>query len=232
MTRPKRTEDELWAIQMLLRALNSDSTGWSIDEAAPSDSPDLTLVGPGEMRVACEITRVGRSEWFRWQSAKGLELAVDQLDEVVLPREVDLWLLNSIAAKTSSVPKYIANASADEAWLLVHGGLNRVYDFFNLSDDEAYDIPLLVHAAESNHHPFRRIFVASANSNRILQVFPYTGDRAPRPDISRTSVLRVLTIRSVAIVPQPGVNRIAIGNEFKPDRKRMLPPLDALRLKP
>ena len=231
MTRFTRSDDEAWAADMLLGALNSDSHEWSEQPGAPTDAPDLRLCGPGGRRIACEITRVGRSEWFCWQNARGQQLPTGRLDEMSIPREVDLWLEHAIAAKAGRVPTYIQNAAADEAWLLVHGGLNRVFDFFALSDDEAYDIPLLVAAAEGIDHPFKRIYVASSNSARIVRVFPFDGTRREVPDITLTSVLRVLTIRSFATVAKLGVNKIPLGREFRPDRSRILPPLDTRRLR-
>lgn len=230
MTRSARTEDENWAISLLLNELRSSSAEWGEVPGAPSDKPDLVLAGPNKVRVACEITQVNRSEWFRWQNDRGLQLDVDMLDQAAVPREVDIWLEKAIAKKAPRVPDYITNSLADEVWLLVHGGINKVFDFFNLDDTERYDIPLLVKSAEAFNHPFQRVYVASSNSNRIVCVFPFDGERHEAPDITNPSTLKVLSIRSIQIKTQPGVNRIPIGNEFKPDRNRLLPLLDPERL--
>ena len=136
-----------------------------------------------------------------------------------------------IASKSSNAPGYLTNASASEVWLLVHGGINPVFDFFNLDDKECYDIPLLIKAAEEIQHPFQRIYVASSSGNRIICVFPFNGNRHVPPDITDPSTLRVLNIRSMGIQTHRGVNEIRIGNEFKPDRERLLPLLDSVRIK-
>lgn len=231
MTRPTRSADESWATELLLGALGSESSEWHELLDAPTDCPDLWLSGPNSLGVACEITRVGITEWYQWQNDRRSRLGVNLLDQVALPREVDLWLEKAIASKASRVNDYLANASADEAWLLVHGGMNPVYDFFNLDDDECYDIPLLVGAAEKTRHPFQRIYVASVARNRIVCIFPFDGGRSVPPDITDPSVLKMLCIRSIEIQSRRGVNEIRIGNKFSPDRTRELPPLNPSRIR-
>ncbi len=186
---------------------------------------------PEVIRVACEITHVNLSKWFQWQNDKRLQLGLDQLDEAAVPREVDLWLAKAIVGKASNAPDYLTNASASEVWLLVHGGMSKSYDFFNLDDNEHYDIPLLVKAAEEIEHPFRRIYIASSSGNRFMCVFPFKGARHDSPDITDPSILKVLRVRSMAIQSRRGVNEVRIGDEFKPDRERVLPLLDASRMK-
>lgn len=231
MTRPIRKPDESWAAGLLLGALRSESVEWHEPADAPTDRPDLWLSGPHGLRVACEITQVSLSEWFQWQNDKRLQLGLDQLDAAAVPREVDLWLAKTIASKSSSAPDYLANAAASEVWLLVHGGMSRTHDFFNLDDNERYDIPLLVKTAEEVEHPFQRIYIASSSGNRIMCVFPFNGNRHIPPDITDPSILKVLSVRSLAIQTRRGVNEIRIGDEFKPDRERVLPLLDAKRMK-
>lgn len=231
MTRPARAPDESWAINLLLGELRSESSEWHEQPDAPTDRPDLLLSGPLGLRVACEITQVSLSEWYRWQNDRRLQLGVNQLDQAAVPREVDLWLANAIASKAPLAPDYLANASANEVWLLVHGGMNKVFDFFNLDDCERYDIPLLVKAAEAISHPFQRIYVGSSSGNRIVRVFPFNGIRHQPPDITDPSILKVLRIRSLEIQPRRGVNEVRIGNEYKPDRARMLPLLDSGRMR-
>jgi len=231
MTRPIRAPDESWAADLLLGTLGSESSEWHELPDAPTDKPDLWLSGPRGLRVACEITRVSLSEWFRWQNDRRLQLGENKLDEATVPREIDLWLANAIASKASKAPDYLANASASEVWLLVHGGMNKVFDFFNLDDNERYDIPLLVKAAEEVPHPFQQIYVGSSSGNRIVCVFPFAGNRHPPPDITDPLILKFLCIRSMAIQTHRGVNEIRIGNEFKPDRARVLPLLDSSRMR-
>ena len=231
MTRPTRKPDESWAVDLLLGALGSESCEWHEPAGTATDRPDLWLSGPCGLRVACEITQVGISEWFRWQNDKRLQLGANKLDEAAIPREVDLWLGNAIASKLSKAPDYLANASASEVWLLVHGGMNKVFDFFNLDENERYDIPLLVKAAEEVSHPFHRIYVGSSSCNRIVCVFPFKGDRHTPPDITDPSILKVLSARSMEIQTHRGVNEVRIGNEYNPDRARLLPLLDSSRMR-
>ncbi|MEQ1814593.1 MAG: hypothetical protein ABL860_09130 [Candidatus Nitrotoga sp.] len=230
MTRPTRKPDENWAIGLLLGVLHSESPEWREEQIAPTDRPDLVLSGPAGLRVACEITQVSHSEWFQWQNDRGLRLDKDKLDESSIPREVDLWLAKAIGKKAPHVSDYLANSSASEAWLLVHGGMNKVFDFFNLEEAERYDIPLLVKAAEESTHPFKRIFIASSNRSNIVCVFPFEGETHEAPDITNPSVLKVLSIRSMEIQTRRGVNSIAIGDEFTPNRARLLPLLDPTRM--
>lgn len=231
MTRPIRKPDESWAIDLLLGALGSESCEWHEPADAPTDSPDLSLSGPRGLRVACEITQIGLSEWFRWQNDKRLQLGANKLDEAAVPREIDLWLANAITSKAPLAPDYLANASASEVWLLVHGGMNKLFDFFNLDDKERYDIPLLVKAAEEIEHPFHRIYVGSSSGNRIMCVFPFKGERHDPPDITDPSILKVLSIRSMQIQIRHGVHQIPIGKEYKPDRAKRLPLLDSSRMR-
>lgn len=231
MTRPIRPADESWAADLLLDTLGSESSEWHELPDAPTDKPDLWLSGPRGLRVACEITRVSLSEWFRWQNDRRLQLGENNLDEATVPREIDLWLANVIASKASKAPDYLANASASEVWLLVHGGMNKLFDFFNLDDNERYDIPLLVKAAEETRHPFQRIYVGSSSGNRIVCVFPFHGNRHKPPDITDPSILKVLSIRSMQIQVRHGVHQIPIGKEYKPDRAKLLPLLDSSRMR-
>lgn len=231
VTRPIRKPDENWAAGLLLDALRPESGEWHEPANAPTDKPDLWLSGPHGLRVACEITQVSLSEWFRWQNDKRLRLGLGQLDEAAVPREVDLWLAKAIDSKKSNTPTYLSNTSASEAWLLVHGGASGTYDLFNLDDNERYDIPLLVKAAEETEHLFQRIYVASSSCNRIVCVFPFEGERHESPDITDPSILKVLPVRSMAIQTHLGVNEVRIGSEFKPDRERLLPLLNAKRMK-
>lgn len=231
MTRPARSADESWATNLLLGTLRSESSEWHELPDAPTDRPDLWLSGPNSLRIACEITQVGLSEWFRWQNDRRLQLDTDKLDEAAVPREVDLWLANAIASKAPLAPDYLANTSASEVWLLVHGGMNKVFDFFNLDDNERYDIPLLVKAAEEAMHPFQRIYVGSSSCNRIVCVFPFKGNRYKPPDITDPLILKVLSTRSMEIQTHRGVNEVRIGNEYTPDRARLLPLLDSSRMR-
>jgi len=229
MTRPSRKPDEVWAISVLIDALRAESTEWHEDLEAVTDCPDLVLSGPGGVRVACEITQVGLSEWHRWHNDRGLKLDLNQLDESSVPREVDLWLSRAIEDKAPSVRRYVANASAAEAWLLVHGGINKAFDFFVL--DDGYDIPLLVQAAQDSEHPFNRIYVASSSSSRVVCAYPWRGSLCNPPDITDPSILKVLSIRSQEVQTQRGVTTLTLGDEFQPHRERILPLLEPDRMK-
>lgn len=231
MTRSTRKSDETWAIQTLLSHLQQDDPSWQEATNGPTDRPDVVLVASNNRRVACEITQVDRSEWLRWQNDKSLHLGLGELDEAEIAREVDIWLINAIKKKQGSAKSYVELSSADECWLLVHGGLSKPHDLFVL--DEEYDIPLLVGAARSIEHSFARIYVCSVNTNSGVMVFPHQGSLPPAPDITDPAVLRMLTVRSrqVPIDRAGGVLRMELGADSKMTRSRTLPLLDKQRMK-
>ncbi len=228
MTRQNRSPDEKWAIKLLLSSLMGKSDDWQEEPGSPTDRPDLTLTGPNGIRVACEITQVGLSKWFQWQNDKRFQAQVDVLAEYNVPREVDIWLEKAIDKKLHNLSNYKNESNANEVWLLVHGGINPIFDFFVL--DQSYDIPLLVKAAKNENSKFDRIYVASSRSDKIICIYPYEGASQLAPDISKWDNLKMLTIRSRQIETKRGVNTVRIGEQFKTSDVKSLPPLDPRRM--
>jgi len=229
--RNKRTNEEDWAIDVLLRHLNKDKDEW-IEDPEFSDNPDLVIDGLHGVRVACEVSGVGINEWHQWKNDPTKKLGIDELDEMHVPREADLWLRNVVESKRDKVSTYLTRSRASEVWLLIHGGLIKLYDFFVLDESEAYDLPLMQQEAEDTVHPFTRIYVVSSSSPlSIASVFPPDRSRPPAPDLSKPKTMKILKVRSIKKNISGGVVRFAIGKEFKPYREVLLDPLDVSRRK-
>lgn len=105
--RQTRTPDEMWAIARLLAHLQEQESGWT-EDAAFQDNPDLVLDGPGDPRVACELSTVGINEWYRWKNDHSLDLDIDKLDSMIVPREPNIWIGRVIEAKNPKVGEYKA----------------------------------------------------------------------------------------------------------------------------
>jgi hypothetical protein len=225
--RQKRTELEDWVIAQLLSLLAAEGENWTEDPLF-HDAPDLVLEDHANgQRVACEITTVGLNEWHRWTNDSTFHLDVNELDEIVCPREPDYWLRMVLQSKNPKVPQYLTNARASEAWLVVHGDM---HDFFVLDDD--YDVPVMQAVASSVSHPFARIYVASPRSKTrtIAKVHPFTAGLPNPPDLRFSANIKAMQIRSVKLdASKGGVIKLKIGEEFKPDRQLILPMLDKTR---
>lgn len=225
--RSKRTKDEEWAIAQLLPLLAAEGENWTEDPDF-HDAPDLVIEDQAtKKRVACEIATVGLNEWHRWSNDPKYQLDVDELDEIVCPREPDYWLKMVVNSKNPKIPAYLANGNASEAWLLLHGDM---HDFFVLDDD--YDVPVMQQVAPTITHQFSRIYVASprSKSRSIAQVFPPTPGTPAAPDLSRRKNVKAVQIRSMkGDASKGGVVRFRIGSEFSPDRQLVLPMLDGTR---
>lgn len=222
--RDQRTNGEKWAIEQLFPLLESEGETWTEDPDV-NDRPDLALIGEDGKRIACEIATVGLNEWHRWSNDPTYQLDAGELDEIIAPREPDYWLKMVLAAKSPKIPDYLARASASEAWLLIHGDTTN--DFFVFDDN--YDIPVMSETALLESHDFARIYAASpiSRSRKIARVFPPVPGLPKAPDLSKRSNVKQVEIRAMkAAQLKPGVNYIAIGQEFRPDRQIVLPMLD------
>ncbi|MGI9302650.1 MAG: hypothetical protein ACR2RB_08085 [Gammaproteobacteria bacterium] len=203
--------------------------GWEEDPGV-TDSPDLVLQC-GNDRVACEVSGIGLNDLHQWSNDPNHQLDFDQLDEIVVPREADVWLRNIVRNKNAHIPTYLKNASARDAWLLVHGALT--YDIFCFDEDE-YDIALLQETAETETHKFDRIYALSPESRnrKVIQVLPKSVDVPPSLAFEPTdgSYLSV-TIQTTKSAPplNAGVRQMRLGS--KADRTLTLPPLRAIELK-
>lgn len=225
--RNKRTKNEGWAIAQLLPLLETQGESWTEDPNI-HDAPDLALEDHARnKRIACEITTVGLNQWHRWANDPKYQLDVEELDEIVCPREPDYWLKMVLGSKNPKIPDYLKNANASEAWLLIHGD---IHDFFVLDDD--YDVPVMQQVASTISHQFTRIYVASPQSKScsIAQVFPPTPGTPAPPDLSQRTNVKALQIRSMkGSALKGGVVEFRIGIEFTPDRQLILPMLDDTR---
>ena len=228
--RDSRTNEENWAIDVLLGHLNKNGEEW-IEDAEFSDSPDLVIDGVNGARIACEVSGVGINEWHQWKNDPTKKLGLDELDAMYVPREADLWLRNVVKSKRDKVPTYLTRSGASEAWLLIHGGLIKAYDFFFLDESEAYDLPLMQQEAVETAHPFSRIYVvSSAGPISIASIYPPDPNRPPAPDLSKPETMKILELRLITKdISGGGVVPIAIGNGFKPHREVLLEPLGASR---
>ncbi len=218
--RSEPTPEETWTIKTLLEQPFVLEERWVQDEEF-TDAPDLVLEGPIG-RVACEITTVGLNEMHRWSRDPRMQLNLDELDEIEIAREADIWISNIISEKNPKVNGYLNNADADQAWLLVHGGL--LYDFFALDSDD-YDVPLMQKAASEVAHDFDRIYVFSSRSKirNCVNVFPLTSENLEPPDLTQQKNLLGLTIKSMRVQTNRGITNVNLGKE--PDRKITVPPL-------
>jgi hypothetical protein len=154
------------------------------------------------------------NEWHRWSNDPNYQLNVDELDEIVCPREPDYWLKMVIAEKDPKISRYLANSKASKAWLIVHGDM---HDFFVLDDD--YDVPVMQQVAVSEPHRFARIYVASprTKSRPIAQVFPSEMGLPNAPDLTRKANIKAIKIRSMKLdLSKGGRVGAMIGNEFSP----------------
>ena len=217
--RKTRTSDETWAITRLLAHLQEVEPGWTEDPGL-QDKPDLVLDGPGGTRSACELSTVGINEWYRWKNDPKLAVDVDKLESIIVAREPNIWLEHVLASKNPKVSEYKINASAGEAWLVVHSAESEPYDFFVLDAD--YDLPLMQEVAGTAAHDFARIYIISSTAG-VARVHPADPRIGPPPKLER-GTLKQLELRRITTVLHGGRTEVAIGQESV-TREVVLPPL-------
>jgi len=221
--RPERTDIESTAIEKLVSYLNVQGENWAEDNTI-TDAPDLVL-HKDEKRVGCEITAIGLNELHKWSKDPENWLENEQLDEIIIPREADVWLSKALKSKNPKIPVYKQNAHVHNMWLLIHGSqTDDVFDF----DVDQYDIALLQETAQSIAHNFERIYAFSPLTKRqkFVRVFPRSSETAISHSLEPNdgSYLSVTIQRQASMPPlTAGVRTFDLGGIAK--RRKYLPRL-------
>jgi len=176
--RLKRTNAEEWAIGLMKDEL--EKQGYSIKTNNEiTDSPDWAFKLNSE-NIAAECTYINPELLMEW-SNQNKPSTPNIYYNSTFAFEPHYWVQKAVEAKEGKISKYLKNAEAKKAWLILHGNIDEPYEWY---DCDNRMIEIMNQAARAIQPKFDQIwFLHSESKITVKNIWKKGEPKANFPDV-------------------------------------------------